>query len=90
MDFGHLQVPIGSAVILTTISRWQKKQGNEELQKISEATVRLVFYSNQLEWERYSYKRILREERQSVIWAVERARRVEKELEDLKENKYGI
>ena len=49
-----------------------------------------MFYINQLELERYSFKRILREERQSVIRAVERARRVEKELENLKENKYGI
>ena len=90
MDFGQLQYMIDSAEILETISKWQKKSDNEELQKISEATLRLVFYINQLELERYSFKRILREERQSVIRAVERARRVEKELENLKENKYGL
>ena len=90
MDFGQLQYMIDSAEILETISNWQKKSDNKELQKISEATLRLVFYINQLELERYSFKRILREERQSVIRAVERARRVEEELENLKNNKYGI
>lgn len=90
MDFGQLQYMIDSAEILEAISKWQKNSDNEELQKVSEATLRLVFYINQLELERYSFKRILREERQSVIRAVERARRVEKELENLKENKYGI
>jgi len=90
MDFGQLQYMIDSAEILETISKWQKKSDNEELQKISEATMRLVFYINQLELERYSYKRILREERQSVQRLVERARRAEKELDKLKENKYGL
>ena len=90
LDFGQLQYMIDSAEILEAISKWQKKSDNEELQKVSEAAVRLVFYINQLELERYSFKRILREERQSVIRAVERARRVEKELENLKENKYGL
>lgn len=90
MDFGQLQYMIDSAEILETISKWQEKSDNEELQKISEATLRLVFYINQLELERYSYKRILRDERQSVQRLVERARRAEKELENLKENKYGL
>ena len=90
MDFGQLQYMIDSAEILETISKWQKKSDNKELQKISEATVRLVFYINQLELERYSFKRILRDERKSVKRLVERARRAEKELESLKENKYGL
>ena len=90
MDFGQLQYMIDSAEILETISKWQQKSDNEELQKVSEATLRLVFYINQLELERYSFKRILREERQSVQRLVKRARRAEKELENLKENKYGI
>ena len=90
MDFGQLQYMIDSAEILETISKWQDKSDNEELQKVSEATLRLVFYINQLELERYSFKRILRDERQSVQRLVERARRAENELENLKENKYGI
>ena len=90
MHFGQLQYMIDSAEILETISKWQQKSDNEELQKVSEATLRLVFYINQLELERYSFKRILREERQSVKRLVERARRAEKELENLKENKYGL
>ena len=90
MDFGQLQYMIDSAEILETISKWQKKSDNEELKKVSEATMRLVFYINQLELERYSFKRILREERQSVQRLVERARRAEKELDNLKENKYGL
>ena len=90
MDFSQLQYMIDSAEILETISKWKEKSDNEELQKISEATLRLVFYINQLELERYSYKRILREERLSVQRLAERARRVEKELEKLKENKYGL
>ena len=90
MDFGQLQYMIDSAEIIETISKWQEKSDNEELQKISEAALRLVFYINQLELERYSYKRIVKQERLLVKRLVERARRVEKELENLKENKYGI
>ena len=90
MDFSQLQYMIDSADILETISKWQEKSDNEELQKISEAALRLVFYINQLELERYSYKRIVKQERLSVQRLVERARRAEKELENLKENKYGI
>jgi len=90
MDFAQLQYMIDSAEILETISKWQEKSDNEELQKISEAALRLVFYINQLELERYSYKRIVKQERLSVQRLVERARRAEKELENLKDNKYGI
>ena len=90
MDFGQLQYMIDSAEIIETISKWQKKSDNEELQKVSEATLRLVFYINQLELERYSFKRIIRDERQSVQRLVERARRAENELDKLKKNKYGI
>ena len=90
MDFSQLQYMIDSAEILDTISKWQEKSDNEELQKISQAALRLVFYINQLELERYSYKRIVKQERLSVQRLVERARRAEKELENLKSNKYGI
>ena len=90
MDFGQLQYMIDSAEIIETISKWQKKSDNEELQKVSEATLRLVFYINQLELERYSFKRIIRDERKSVQRLVERARRAENELDKLKKNKYGI
>ena len=90
MDFSQLQYMIDSAEILETISKWQEKSDNEELQKVSEATMRLVFYINQLELERYSYKRIVKQERLSVQRLVERARRAEKELENLKDNNYGV
>ena len=90
MDLAELQYIADADAALKIIKKWQEKSDNEELRLLSESIVRIVFYTNKLELESYCYNRLISEARADKNRAIERARRVEKELETLKKTNYEI
>ncbi len=90
MDLAELQYIADADSALQIIKKWQDKSDNEELQLLSEAIVRIVFYANKLELESYCFKRLISEARADKNRAIERARRVEEELQTLKKTNYEI
>lgn len=90
MDLAELQYIADADSALQIIKKWQEKSDNEELRLLSESIVRIVFYANKLELESYCYNRLISEARADKNRAIERARRVEKELETLKKTNYEI
>ena len=84
MDLAELQYIADADSALQIVKKWQDKSDNEELKLLSEAIVRIVFYANKLELESYCYNRLISEARADKNRAIERARRVEKELETVK------
>lgn len=84
MDLAELQYIADAESALQILKKWQDKSDNKELRLLSESIVRIVFYANKLELESYCYNRLISEARADKNRAIERARRVEEELETLK------
>jgi len=84
MDLAELQYIADAESALQILKKWQDKSDNKELRLLSESIVRIVFYANKLELESYCYNRLISEARSDKNRAIERARRVEEELETLK------
>lgn len=69
----------------TIISKWCKlKKNNEELNQLKDAVLKVSLISNKLIYEKELFYRAVSEYREDKIRAVERARRSEEELEQLK------
>jgi len=68
------------------ISKWSKlKKDNEELNQLKEALIKVTLISNKLIYEKELFYKAVSEYREDKIRAVERARRSEEELVQLKQ-----
>lgn len=68
------------------ISEWSKlKKDNKELNQLKEALIKVTLISNKLIYEKELFYKAVSEYREDKIRAVERARRSEEELVQLKQ-----
>jgi len=63
---------------------WSKKKDNEELDLCIKSCTGIAFYVNSLQMDRWGWKKAVSEYRQDKCRAVERARKAEALLDELK------
>lgn len=82
-DLNKLQALADQQTITELLKRWTDKSKNEEVKTASDAFLRLFFYINYLETERYSFDNIIDEKVSERTKALHRAREAEKLALDL-------
>ena len=67
------------------VTKWYKaKPNNKDLQLLKDAVIRVTIIVNKMLYEKELYSLSMSEYRQDKIRAIERARRIEQEIEELK------
>lgn len=64
---------------------WQKKRDSKELKRLSDNLMRISFYVNSLELERFSFDKIISESISDKTRAVERARLADEKIQQLEQ-----
>ena len=82
-DLNKLQALADQQTITELLKRWTDKSKNEEVKTASDAFLRLFFYINYLETERYSFDNIIDEKVSERTKALHRASEAEKLALDL-------
>ena len=84
-DLNKLQYLADIEDSMTMVLGWQKTRDSKELKKLSDNLMRISFYVNSLELERFSYDKIITEFRHDKLRAVERARSADEKIEQLEQ-----
>jgi hypothetical protein len=71
-------------VISSRILEWKKRKPIPELDELIEAVQSWFFYTHELETTQWYWEKSIEEYRSSKLRALDRARRAEKELEEVK------
>ena len=82
-DLNKLQAIADQQTISELLKKWTESSKSPEIKKASDAFLRLFFYINQLETERYSFDNIIDEKVSERTKALHRATEAEKLALDL-------
>lgn len=81
-DLSTLQANADLHAVLELLKRWRDKSDNEDLKEFEKMMINISLYIWQLQKERKTFDTIIDRLRSDKLRAIQRARRVEKKLEE--------
>jgi hypothetical protein len=81
-DLNGLQYDSDILEVIGRLKEWRKNSDNPDLLKFTDAMLRITFYVNSLQLEKYSFDRIISEMRSQRNDALIRIQKLEEKLEE--------
>ena len=74
-----------TTICLEILNKWKKESKNKELQEFILSFLETVFYTNNLQRDKFIHNKILEEYRSDKLRAIQRARKADKKVEELEQ-----